>query len=128
MPPARRSLIWLWTVAALGGLGWGVVAIVFASVGPSQYIPRIFYSYHVEHFAAFYVIFILAAAGLPSIRLYHITFAMLLMAVILATVRLVIPRHQLSDFEDLCADVAGILAGVAPMLVERARRSAGLRR
>lgn len=123
-----RPLIWLWTLAALGGLAWGLIAVVFASVGPSQYVPRVFYSYHVEHFAAFYVIFVLAAAGLPSVKLHHIAFAALLMALILATVRLTIPRHQFSDFEDLCADVAGIAAGLAPMLVARLRQSARSRR
>ena len=122
-----RPLVWLWTVAALGGLAWGLIAVIFASVGPSQYIPRVFYSYHIEHFAAFYVIFLLAAAGLPSVKLYHITLAALLMALVLATVRLTIARHQVSDFEDLCADLAGIAAGVAPMLVARLRRSAGAR-
>jgi hypothetical protein len=123
-----RPLIWLWTVAALGGLAWGLIAVTFASVGPSQYVPRVFYSYHIEHFAAFYVIILLAAAGLPSVRLYQITAAALLTALILATVRLAIPRHQVSDFEDLCADVAGVAAGVAPMLVARLRRSARARR
>ena len=123
-----RPLIWLWTLAALGGLAWGLIAVIFASIGPSQFIPRIFYSYHIEHFAAFYVIFLLAAAGLPNVRLHHIIFAALLMALILATVRLAIPRHRFSDFEDLCADIAGIAAGVAPMLVARLRRSAASRR
>ncbi len=116
-PPGRTRLIWLWTVAALGGFVWGVIAVVFASVGPSQYIPRVFYSHHIEHFAAFYVIFALAAAGLPTVRLYHIVCALLLMALILATVRLAIPRHRLFDVEDLGADVAGIAAGLAPIIV-----------
>ncbi len=118
MSPTRRSLLWLWSVAALGGLAWGLIAVVFASIGPSQYVPRVFYSYHVEHFAAFYIIVILAAAGLPNIKLHDITFSAMMMAVILATVRLAIPRHRLFDLEDLGADVAGILAGVVPMFIE----------
>jgi hypothetical protein len=120
-------LLWLWTTAALAGLAWGLVAVVFASVAPPRFVPRVFYSYHVEHFAAFYLIAILAAAGLPALRLYQLTFALVLMAVILATVRLVIPLHRLADAEDLAADLAGIGAAVAPIVVGRLRHIAALR-
>ena len=101
-----------------------MIAVVFASVGPPQYIPRVFYSHHIEHFAAFYVIFVLAAGGLPTVRLYHIVCALLLMALILATVRLAIPRRRLFDVEDLRAAIAGIAAGVAPIVVAGLRRAA----
>jgi hypothetical protein len=121
-------LIWLWTTAALGGLAWGLVAVVFASVAPPQFVPRLFFSYHVEHFAAFYLIAILAAAGLPTLRLHQITFALILMALLLATVRLIIPQHRLADAEDLAADLAGIGAAVAPLLVGRLRHVAALSR
>ncbi len=121
-------LLWLWTIAALGGLAWGLVAVVFASVAPPQFVPRVFFSYHVEHFAAFYLIAILAAAGLPTLRLHQITFALVLMALMLATVRLVIPQHRLADAEDLAADLAGIGAAVAPIVVGRLRHVAALRR
>jgi hypothetical protein len=128
----RRSrlspLLWLWTTAALAGLSWGLVAVVFASVAPPQYVPRVFFSYHIEHFAAFYLISILAAAGLPTLRLSQITFAIILMALVLATVRLVIPRHRVADGEDLAADLAGISAAIAPIVVGRLRHIAALRR
>lgn len=121
-------LLWLWTIAALGGLAWGLIAVIFASVAPPQFVPRLFYSYHVEHFAAFYLIAILAAAGLPTLRLYQITFSLILGALVLATVRLVIPQHRLADAEDLAADIAGIGAAVAPIVVGRLRHVAALRR
>ena len=56
---------------ALGGLSWGIIAVVLASVGPSEFVPHVFHSYHVEHFAAFYLIALLAAAGFPSAQLYQ---------------------------------------------------------
>jgi len=129
MTRAKLSpLIWLWTTGALAGLVWGVVAVVVASVAPPQYIPRIFFSYHIEHFAVFYLIAILAAAGLPTIRLYQVACALVSMALVLATVRLAIPRHRLSDAEDLAADVAGIAAALAPMVLGRLRYIAAQRR
>src|SRR5580658_10528988 len=84
-------LLWLWTTGALAGLVWGVGAVVVASIAPPQYIPRVFFSYHIEHFAIFYLIAILAAAGLPTIRLHQVACVLVLMAFVLATVRLTIP-------------------------------------
>jgi hypothetical protein len=117
-----RPNAWLWTIAALAGLAWGLIAVVFAAVGPSEYVPRFFFSYHIEHFAAFYVLTILAAAGLPRVRLHQVGLMLVVMAVVLAAVRLVIPRHRVSNAEDLVADIAGIAAAVAPILVGRFRQ------
>jgi hypothetical protein len=122
------ALIWLCTTAALAGLVWGIVAVIVASVAPPQYIPRIFFSYHIEHFAVFYLIAVLAAVGLPAIRLYQLGFSLVLMALVLATARLAIPRHRLSDAEDLAADVAGVAAALGPMVLGRLRYIAAQRR
>jgi len=119
-----RVNVWLWTVASLGGLAWGLIAVVFAAVGPSSLVPHVFSSYHIEHFAAFYVLAILAAAGLPRTHLVQIALALILVAVILATIRLAIPRHVLNDAEDLLADVAGVIAATAPVMVGRLRQLA----
>ncbi len=117
-----RPNAWIWTIAALAGLAWGLIALVFASLGPAGYVPQFFHNYHAEHLAAFYVITILAAVGLPRARLHQIGFPLILMAVILAIVRLFIPRHQLADAEDLAADVAGIVAAIGPIIVGRYRQ------
>jgi VanZ family protein len=123
MPNARIGPnAWLWTIAALAGLTWGVIAFVFAAIGPSEYVPRVFFSYHIEHFVAFYLITLLAAAGLPRASPYQLGLALALMAVIVAAIRLFIPRHRLSDAEDLAADIAGIGAVIAPILVGRVRQ------
>lgn len=125
MPKGRVvPSVWLWTVAATAGLAWGVFAIVFAAVGPSGAVPHVFYSYHIEHFVAFYVVTVLAAAGLPRTRLLQVAFSMAVMAAVLALIRMWIPRHHLSGAEDFVADVAGILAAVLPILVGHFRRIA----
>jgi hypothetical protein len=117
----QRSVLWLWTIAALGGLSWGIIAVVVASVGPSEFVPHVFHSYHIEHFAAFYLIALLAAAGFPSAQLYQIGSALFLMAVVLATVRLLIPHHRVSDLEDLCSEVVGVAAALGPIALGRIR-------
>lgn len=122
------ALIRLCTTAALAGLVWGIVAVIVASVAPPRFIPRIFFSYHIEHFAVFYLIAVLAAVGLPATRLYQLGFSLVLMALVLATVRLAIPRHRLSDAEDLAADMAGVAAAFAPIVLGRLRYIAAQRR
>jgi hypothetical protein len=120
--PNVRPNPWLWTIAALAGLTWGVIAVIFASVGPGEYVPRVFHNYHAEHFIAFYALTLLASAGLSRAPLLHLCSSLALMALVLAIVRLFIPRHQLADAEDLAADLGGIAAAVAPILVGRFRQ------
>ena len=123
MPTTRlRPNAWLWTLAASGGLVWGAIAVIFAAVGPSEFVPRIFFSYHIEHFVAFYVLTILAAAGFARTQLYRLGAALALMALVLALVRSLIPHHRINNAEDLAADLTGILAAVLPILVGRFRQ------
>jgi|HubBroStandDraft_5_1064220.scaffolds.fasta_scaffold662872_2 hypothetical protein len=128
MAQSRQTpLIWLWTTAALAGLAWGLLAVVFAAIAPATWVPRLFWSYHIEHFAAFYLIAVLAAAGLPMLRLRQVGFALVLMALLLAAVRLAIPHHRLADAEDLAADIAGIGAAIVPIVIGRLREAAAQR-
>jgi hypothetical protein len=113
---------WLWTIAALGGLAWGLIAVIFAAVGPGEYVPRIFHNSHAEHFVAFYALTLMASAAFSRAPLLHVCLSLALMALVLAVVRLFIPRHQLADAEDLAADLGGIAAAVAPILVGRFRQ------
>jgi hypothetical protein len=117
-----RPNAWLWTIAALAGLSWGLIAVVFAALGPADLVPRLFHNYHAEHFAAFYVLAILACAAFARAKLLQIGSALAVMAMLLALIRLAIPRHQLADAEDLAADIAGIIAAMAPILVGRYRQ------
>ncbi|MGZ6011330.1 MAG: hypothetical protein ACXWK0_05800, partial [Caulobacteraceae bacterium] len=40
-----------------------VAGLCFASLAPSGWMPRVFYSYHLEHFAAFYLVALSMAAA-----------------------------------------------------------------
>ncbi len=115
---------WLWTVGAASALVWGLIALVVASVGPVQYVPHIFFSYRLEHFLAFYAITILAAVGLPGTRLTFIGASMVVLAATLELIRTAIPPHQSSALRDYSADVGGVVAAVAPIIVGRFRNLA----
>jgi hypothetical protein len=115
---------WLWTLGAIAALTWAIIAVVVAALGPSEYVPRIFSSYHLEHFVAFYVLAILAAMALPRVRVIQIALVLAVLATVLAGLRMFIPRHQLATAEDLGADIGGIAAALAPMLIAHFRQIA----
>ncbi len=119
----RRPLLstWLWTVGALAALVWGLVMLICASLGPAQLVPRLFASYHLEHFLAFYAIGVLAAAALPRLRIYYLGLGLVAIAAVLELMRTEIPPHQLAAPQDLVADVGGLFAALIPLLVGRFR-------
>ena len=112
-----------WMIAALAVSAWGIVAVAFASLAPTNLIPHIFYSYHVEHFAAFYVLAVVACAGLPRHTLSKLSLALIAFAVVLEVIRMLTPAHRLTSAEDLVCDIAGVMAAYAPILVGRFRES-----
>ena len=119
----KKTNLTPWMIAALAACAWGVIAIAFASLAPSSLIPHLFYSYHVEHFAAFYVLSVVAAAGLPRIGLTRLSLSLIGFAAVLEVIRMLTPAHQLTSAEDLVCDIAGVLAAYAPMLVSQFRAS-----
>jgi hypothetical protein len=106
---------------ALAALSWAILGLIFAAVGPSALVPRIFYSYHVEHFLALYVIAFLGATAFPSLRLKWIWLGLFAMSLILAVVRLRLPHHRLASTEDFLCDLAGASAALAPIVLGRFR-------
>jgi len=112
-----------WMIAALAASAWGLVAVAFVSLAPPSLIPHVFYSYHVEHFAAFYVLAAIAAAGLPRQSLTTLSLGLIAFAVVLGVIRMLTPTHRLSSAEDLICDIAGVLAAFAPILIGRFRDS-----
>ena len=122
MRPGRPLLsTWLWTVGTLSALVWGLAVLVCASLGPAQLVPRLFASYHVEHFLAFYALGVLAAAALPRLRIYYLALGLLTIAAVLELLRTEIPPHQLAAPQDLVADIGGLFAALLPLLVGRFR-------
>src|SRR3569833_3109289 len=66
-----------WAVLARAGLIAALLGITYASLTPGRYVPRLLYSYHLEHFAAFYVATLIAAAALPRAKLRWIGYCMI---------------------------------------------------
>ena len=110
-----------WVISALAASAWGIIAITFASLAPTALIPHLFFSYHVEHFSAFYVLSVVAAAGLPRVGLARLSLNLIIFATVLELVRMATPAHKLTSAEDLVCDIAGVLAAYVPILVGRAR-------
>ena len=112
----------LWTLAAFAGLAWALIGLAYASLAPSADIPQVFHNYHVEHFAAFYVVALLSAAALPTVRLTRIGLVLCCLAGAFAFFRILALVNKVFYVEDLACDFGGILAALVPILVGRLRR------
>lgn len=120
LPPLKPAAV---AIAALAALVWASGGVIFAALTPRPMVHHVFASTHIEHFAAFYVVSLLAVAGLPLVRGYRILAAVVTFAVVLEAIRLFIPLHRTETLEDLFCDVSGCAAVLAPMLVSALRRA-----
>ena len=100
-----------------------IAAICFASLAPAGWMPRVLYSYHLEHFAAFYLVALAMAAARYRTSVYRVLLDVTVLATMLEAVRLFIPSHQLYVAEDWIADVGGALAALTPILIGNFRKS-----
>jgi hypothetical protein len=100
-----------------------IAAICFASLAPSGWMPRVLYSYHLEHFAAFYLAALAMAAARYRASLHRVMIDIAALATLLEGLRLLIPSHQLYVAEDWVADLGGAMAALSPMLIGDFRRS-----
>jgi hypothetical protein len=100
-----------------------VAALCFASLAPSGWMPRVLYSYHLEHFAAFYLVALSMAAARYRANVYRVMSDIAILATVLEGVRLFIPSHQLYVVEDWVADLGGALAALSPILIGDFRKS-----
>jgi hypothetical protein len=98
-------------------------AICFASLAPAGWMPRVLYSYHLEHFAAFYLVALSMSAARYRTSVYRLLLDMPVLATLLEAVRLLIPAHQLYVAEDWIADVGGSLAALTPIMIGDFRKS-----
>jgi hypothetical protein len=98
-------------------------ALCFASVVPAGWLPRLFYSYHLEHFAAFYLVALAMTVARYRVKVRRLMGDAVVLASVLEGLRLFIPSHQLYVFEDWMADLGGVLAALAPVLAADFRRS-----
>ena len=100
-----------------------VGAICFASLAPAGWIPRVLYSYHLEHFAAFYLVALSMAAARYRANVFRVMADIAILATVLEGLRLFIPSHQLFVVEDWVADMGGALAALSPIVIGNFRRS-----
>jgi len=103
-------------------------ALCFASLAPADWLPRLFYSYHLEHFAAFYLVTLAMIFARYRARIRRLVGDVVVLASVLEGLRLFIPSHQFSVFEDWVADLGGVLAALAPVAAADFRRSFESRR
>ena len=115
--PAMR----LWTGAALAGLSWALIARAFVSLAPPALVPHLFQDSHVEHFAGFYVVAVLGAAALPTIKIDLISMTLAGLAAAFALFRALALINRMFSAEDFLCDLAGIIAAHAPIFVGRFR-------
>jgi hypothetical protein len=108
-------------LARLGFLCTGA-AIVWAVLAPSTLPPHFAKSHYVEHFAAFYVAALFGLAAMPRKTLRTVGGIYLMFAGLLEASHLLggTPLRPLID--NWAADVGGIAAALAPIVVERFRR------
>jgi hypothetical protein len=105
-----------------------IAALAFASLAPAGWIPRVLYSYHLEHFAAFYLVALSMAAARYRASINRLLLDVVGLATVLEAVRLFIPAHQLSVAEDYASDIGGALAALVPIMIGDFRRSFALRK
>lgn len=101
---------------------WAVAGLVYVFLVPTAHVPRVSASYRFEHFVLFYVVSLIAVAGLPTLSVETVLTLVATLAVVLESVRLWNPVHRASGAENLFCDVAGVLAVWAPMAAQRVRR------
>jgi hypothetical protein len=100
-----------------------IAAVTLASLGPSAWLPRLLYSNNLEHFAAFYLValaFCAARYRAPVLRVLRDT---ALLATLLEAVRWLLPGPRKGNFDHWVADLGGILAVAAPLIVTGFRQA-----
>ena len=105
--------------AYLGALG----AVTIASLSPAGWVPRVLYSYHLEHFAAFYLLSVSMAAARYKTSTARLAIDLVVLACVLEGLRLFSPSHRNNVPEDWVSDLGGITAALAAMFVSTIRTS-----
>ncbi len=108
-------------LARLGFLGTGL-AIVVAVLAPASFPPQILRSHYLEHFAAFYIAALFGLAAMPRKPLRTVGAIYLVFAAVLEASHLLDGALLRPVLDNWIADMGGIAAAFAPVLVERFRR------
>lgn len=108
-------------LARLAFLG-AILAIIIAVFLPPWMVPDFVRSHYLQHFAAFYVAALAGLAAMPRTQLRRIATGYFLFATVLEASHLLAgaPLEPLVD--NWVADLGGLAAAYAPIVVERFRR------
>lgn len=98
------------------------LAVIVASLGPSNWLPRLLYSNNLEHFAAFYVVALILYAARYRTSLMRVLGDAALLATVLEAAKWVLPGPRPANFQHWIADLGGILAAAAPVMATLFRR------
>jgi hypothetical protein len=99
-----------------------LVAIVVAVFLPPSMVPRFAHSHYLEHFAAYYVVLLTALAAMPRARLRRVATGFVVFATVLESSHLLAGAPFNGLVRNWVADLGGLSAAAAPMVVERFRR------
>lgn len=99
-----------------------VLAIVVAMFLPRPMVPRFARSHYLEHFAAFYVAALFALAAMPRTQVRRIGGGYMVFATILEAMHLFSGAAFRPLMDNWVADLGGLAAAFAPVVVERFRR------
>lgn len=102
--------------------GAAVLAIIVAVYLPPQAVPDFVQSHYLQHFAAFYVAVLWGMAAFPRMRLRTVGVAYGLFATVLEGSHLPAGAPLGPLIDNWVADLGGLAAAFAPVVVERFRR------
>lgn len=110
-------------LAVLARLAFGLtaLAIVVAVIAPGWLVPKMLRSHYLEHFAAFYVSALAGAAAMPRTQVRRLGTGYLLFALALAGLQLAHGAPFDIALNNWVADVGGVTAALAPVVVQRFR-------
>jgi len=99
-----------------------VAAIIVAVYLPPSMVPRFARSHYLEHFAAFYVVLLAALAAMPRARRRSVIIGFVIFATCLEASHLLAGATVEPLVNNWVADLGGLAAATAPIVVERYRR------
>lgn len=109
--------------AAAAVLGRAAFVVLFLALLYSAFFGsfHLFASTHVAHFAGFYVFALACAATWKRRPLLSLGGYLVALATLVELIRTVFRLPLMSGYLDLVGDVAGVVAGLAPMLLQKIR-------
>lgn len=110
-----------WAVMARVAFLVAVIVVTFASLAPLSMVPQVLPSRHLEHFAAFYFTTLIAATAFPRLKILTLGGRLALFAALLELTRMAPSQHRIWGVLDWEADFGGIIAALAPVIVEKFR-------